>query len=284
MAFKLTKEMLAQCIPGNTEVAEWHQALVDVLPKYGIDTEKRMAHFISQCAHESNNFRNLEENLSYSKEALLRVFPRYFGPGARPVEEYVHQPEKLANYVYMDEFRSKSGALGNHFPGDGWKFRGRGLKQLTGRANYADFARTIGMTADEAATYLTSKKGAVESACWFWNARNLNAIADTDDVTKMTKVINGGDIGLADRKRRYEHALRVFSGTATPSNIIDFNTMIRVGSNSDTVKAVQTKLGLSVDGIFGKGTEAAVKSWQTANGLTPDGIVGPATLKKMFGT
>lgn len=283
MTFKLTKEMLAQCIPGNPDVDGWYDALVDVLPKYGINTEKRMAHFISQCAHESNNFRSLEENLNYSVETLLRVFPNHFGPNSRDPKEYAFKPEKLANYVYMDEFRSKRGALGNTQPGDGWRFRGRGLKQLTGRFNYTAFGKTINMSAEDADAYLTTKKGAVESACWFWNSKNLNSIADTDDVVSMTRAINGGENGLADRQRRYNHALAVFSGKA-PTSSVDLNTMIRVGSTRDTVRAVQAKLGVGADGIFGKGTEAAVKSWQAANGLTADGIVGPATLKKMFGT
>lgn len=297
MSFMPTKEQLAQLLKGNPKVDQWHAALTEILPKYGINTPRRVAHFISQCAHESGNFMKLEENLNYSLETLTRVFPRYFGPGKQDPAAYARNPEKIANYVYMDKYRSAQGALGNVNPGDGWKFRGRGLKQLTGRNNYAAFGKSVGMTADEAAEYVATEKGAIESACWFWDTRKLNTIADTDDVVKMTKIINGGDIGLADRQQRYAAAMKVFASAAPAPSApaapavsaaagvaegVDFTAVIRVGSKNSTVKAVQAKLGIAADGSFGPGTEAAVKKWQAANGLAADGIVGPATLKKMF--
>ncbi len=286
-SFNFTKEHLAAVIPGNTKVDEWYAALCEVLPKYGVTTERRVAHFISQCAHESNNFRSLEENLNYSEDALNRVFPRYFGAGKRNAAEYARNPEKIANYVYMDEFRSARGALGNTQPGDGWRFRGRGLKQLTGRNNYARFAQSVGITAEEAAAYVATEKGAIESAAWFWDTNKLNTIADTDDVVLMTKRINGGDIGLADRQQRYTRAMQVFGGSAppaaAPSGGANLNETVRVGSRGETVKAVQAKLGIAADGVFGPGTERAVRAWQTANGLTADGIIGPKSLAKMFG-
>lgn len=283
LEFDFTKEHLAAVIPGNARVDEWHAALCDVLPKYGITTQRRVAHFVSQCAHESNNFRSLEENLNYSEDALNRVFSRYFGAGKRNAAEYARNPEKIANYVYMDEYRSSRGALGNTQEGDGWRFRGRGLKQLTGRNNYTRFAESVGMTAEEAAEYVATEKGAIESAAWFWDTNNLNAIADTDDVVKMTKRINGGNIGLADRQQRYSHAMQVFGSDAPPamSSANLFET-IRVGSTGETVRAVQDKLGITADGVFGPGTERAIRDWQTANGLTADGIVGPKSLAVMF--
>jgi putative chitinase len=289
----LTKPILAELIKGNTEIDMWFDALVEVLPKYGITTPRRIAHFISQCAHESNNFRSLQENLNYSKESLEKVFPRYFGAGKRDAAQYARNPEKIANYVYMDEFRSAAGRMGNVQSGDGWKFRGRGLKQLTGRNNYTAFGKSVAMTAEQAADYVATKKGAIESACWFWDTNKLNTIADTDDVVLMTKRINGGNIGLADRQQRYTHAIALLSGGApvpvaapapqTSTSGVDMNAVIRVGSKNDTVKAVQSKLGITADGSFGPGTERAVKAWQTANGLTADGIIGPATLRRMFG-
>jgi putative chitinase len=283
--FKFTAAQLAAMIPGNPKVKEWYDALCNILPKYEITTERRVAHFVSQCAHESNNFRSLEENLNYSQDALLRVFPRYFGnPPKRNPAEYARNPEKIANYVYMDEFRTPSGRLGNVLPGDGWLFRGRGLKQLTGRTNYAAFANSIGMTAEQAADYVATEKGAIESACWFWDINRLNTIADTDDVVLMTKRINGGDIGLADRQQRYNNAIRVLSSSSpAPTSNVNLNETIRVGSRGDTVRAVQSKLGITADGVFGPGTDRAVREWQAANGLVADGIVGPRTLAKMFG-
>jgi putative chitinase len=290
--FELQKEHLAALIPGNKDVDAWHAALVDVLPKYGINTERRMAHFISQCAHESNNFRSLEENLNYSEKALNAVFGRYFGAGGtkRNAAEYARNPEMIANYVYMDEFRKYK--MGNVNEGDGWLFRGRGLKQLTGRENYTRFGDSLNMSAEEAAAYVATPAGAVESACWFWDTNNLNNIADTDDVVKMTKKINGGNIGLADRQSRYAKAMEVFGNpvslaeaTDDDDNDMDVSDIgtLRKGSKGEGVKMMQEALGIGADGAFGPGTERKLKEWQTANGLTADGIAGPATLAKLLG-
>jgi putative chitinase len=283
-----TRDHLAAMIPGNPNVDAWYAALIEILPKYGITTPRRVAHFMSQCAHESNNFRSLEENLNYSADALARVFPRYFGAGKRDATAYARNPEKIANYVYMDEFRTAK--MGNVNPGDGWRFRGRGLKQLTGRDNYTRFGKSVGITAEQAAEYVATEKGAIESACWFWDTNKLNTIADTDDVVLMTRRINGGNIGLEDRQQRYNRALPLLEGktptlpaaAAAPAGV-DMTTVIRVGSKGETVRAVQAKLGLTADGAFGPGTERAVKVWQAANGLTADGIVGPKTLARLLG-
>lgn len=283
--FELTKEMLGAMIPGNSKLDMWYDAIVEIFPKYDINTPERMAGFIAQCAHESNNFKSLEENLNYSESALNRVFGRYFGTGGtkRDAKEYARNPEKIANYVYMDEFRKYK--MGNVKEGDGWLFRGRGLKQLTGRENYTKFGKTVSMTAEQAAEYVATEKGAIESACWFWKTSKLNAIADKGDIVKMTKKINGGDIGLADRTKRYNAAIEIMGGKVPPKNkkkSIEYVT-VSVGSNNDTVKAVQAKLGLTADGIFGPGTKRAVKQFQAENGLTADGVAGPVTLKKLLG-
>jgi putative chitinase len=278
----LTEQQLATMIPGNKKVSEWHAALLEIMPKYDINSKRRIAHFISQCAHESNNFRSLQENLNYSEKALNAVFGRYFGsaPHKRDASEYARNPEKIANYVYMDEFRKYK--MGNVKEGDGWLFRGRGLKQLTGRENYTRFGRSINITAEEAAIYVATEKGAIESACWFWNANNLNDIADTDNVTRMTKKINGGNIGLADRQKRYKNAMQVLDSTADDDlDVGDIGTL-RKGSRGEGVKMMQEALGIGADGAFGPGTERALKSWQEANGLTVDGIAGPMTLNMLF--
>jgi putative chitinase len=188
----------------------------------------------------------------------------------------------------MDEFRKYK--MGNVNEGDGWLFRGRGLKQLTGRENYTRFAKTVDMTAEEAAVYVATPKGAVESACWFWDANKLNNIADTDDVTRMTKKINGGNIGLADRQSRYKKAMEVFGNPVSITEDAgddDFEIedigVLRKGSRGEGVKMMQEALGVGADGAFGPGTERALKAWQTANGLTADGIAGPMTLEKLLG-
>lgn len=293
MSFEFKEEHLAAMIPGNKNVSSWYKAMMEIFPKYEINTPNRIAGFVAQCAHESANFTALEENLNYKEETLLKVFPRYFGAAPkRNAKEYARNPEKIANYVYMDEFRTSK--MGNVKPGDGWLFRGRGLKQLTGRENYTNFGKSVGMTAEEAAVYVATEKGAIESACWFWNAKKLNAIADSGDIVKMTKVINGGDIGLADRQKRWEGALAILGGkvsiataptkaSVTESSAPSASTTVKRGSQGETVKKLQAALGLKADGVFGIGTEASLKSWQAKNGLTADGVAGPKTLAKLLG-
>jgi putative chitinase len=283
----LTVDQLRAMIPTNKEVEAWCEELNKALPKYDITTDQRIAGFISQCAHESMDFNALSENLNYREETLNKIFSRYFGPGKRNAAEYARNPEKIANYVYMDEFRTSK--LGNTQPGDGWRFRGRGLKQLTGRDNYTRFAKDYNMTAEQAAEWLETKEGALASALWFWNTNKLNAIADTGNVAALTKKINGGDIGLADRQARYAKAMAALGGQITapaPVNpqITDAVTQVlRKGSKGDLVKKLQAALGVGADGDFGQGTENALKKWQDRNGLTADGVAGPKTLAKLLG-
>jgi putative chitinase len=281
----ITVDQLRAMIPSNKEVEAWCDELNKALPKYDITTDQRIAGFISQCAHESMDFTAMSENLNYREETLNKVFPRYFGPGKRNAAEYAKNPEKIANYVYMDEFRTSK--LGNTQPGDGWRFRGRGLKQLTGRDNYTRFAKDYDMTAEEAAVWVETKEGALASALWFWNTNKLNAVADTGNVAALTKKINGGDIGLADRQARYAKAMAALGGkidaVAPAAAPAASGGTLRRGSKGDDVKKMQAKLGLAADGDFGPGTEAALKKWQAANGLTADGVAGPKTLAKLLG-
>ena len=285
--FDFTKEHLAKIISADAD--DWYDALCELLPKYGITNERRVAHFLSQCAHESGGFKRLEENLNYSAKALRAVFGRYFGDAPKAdADEYARNPEMIANRVYNDEYRKYK--MGNTEEGDGWRFRGRGLKQLTGRDNYTRFGKSVGMTAEEAAEYVATPAGAIESACWFWNTNNLNDIADTDDVKRMTKKINGGTIGLEDRMRRYGQAMDVLGMEASQLEaeeddveaLIDDIGVLRKGARGDGVKIMQEALGIGADGVFGPGTERALKAWQSSNGLVADGIAGPATLEKLL--
>jgi len=296
MSFKFTQDHLAAMIPSNrAKAGEWFTAMQEIFPKYDINTPQRIAGFIAQCAHESGEFRTLEENLNYSDKALASVFSRYFGPAPkRNPAEYARNPEKIANYVYMDEFRSAQGRMGNTQPGDGWRFRGRGLKQLTGRNNYTNFGKTIGMTAEQAADYVATPKGAIESACWFWQTAGCNAFADKGDIVGLSKRINGGTIGLEDRVRRWNAALQIL-GSAAPAAtapVVDDRSdppaaddigVLRRGMKGDGVRIMQQALGISADGVFGPGTERALREWQAKNGLTADGIAGPATFGKLLG-
>lgn len=281
----ITLEQFSAMIPKNKDPESWYKAATEMFEAYDINTSNRIAGFMAQCAHESLDFTRLEENLNYSEKALNAVFGRYFGKGKRDAADYARKPEKIANYVYQDEFRSKRGAMGNVNDGDGWRFRGRGIKQLTGRNNYTAFGKTVGMSAEEAAEYVATPKGAIESACWFWKTNKLDKWADKGDNVGLTKKINGGTIGLDDRNRRWEEALAILGGKApapAPKASSSAVRTLRKGMKGDDVKKMQKAIGVGADGDFGPGTLVAVKKWQKLNGLVADGIVGPATQAKMF--
>ena len=199
--FDFTEDKFAQLISNNT--SEWYQALVNNLPLYDINTPERVAAFIAQCAHESGGFRRLKENLNYKWESLRRVFPKYF-PTDDVAQEYAHKPEQIANRIYGSRMGN-----GDESSGDGFRYCGRGLIQLTGKNNYTKFAESIGMAVEEVPTLLETYDGAVKSACWFWSSNNLNQWADAGDILTMTKRINGGTIGLEDRIKHYNHAMEV---------------------------------------------------------------------------
>lgn len=285
MAFELKKEHVAEMLKGNKNIDAWYDAMVKIFPKYGIDTPNRIAGFCAQCGHESLNFTVLEENLNYKAATLEKLFSKYFSKAGRNAAEYEKKPEKIANVIYASRMGN-----GDTASGDGYKFRGRGIIQLTGRDNYTNFGKSIGKSPDEVIEYLKTLDGALESACWYWNSRNLNAACDANDIVKMTKLVNGGTIGLEDRKKHYEHNLAVLGGAVksapAPVNpqITDAVTQtVKRGSTGETVKKLQTALGLKADGVFGIGTEASLKSWQAKNGLVADGVAGPKTLAKLIG-
>lgn len=203
MSFILSQEQLAQLIPGNPYVDHWHEALSLCCPDYDINTPRRVAAFIAQCAHESGGFKFLKENLNYKAASLMKVWPRYF-PSMEIAQQYANKQDRIANRAY-------GGRMGNgpEESGDGWRFCGRGLIQLTGRNNYQSFADSIETPVDEIPAYLQTFEGAVQSACWFWETNKLNQWADSGDILTLTKRINGGTLGLADRQKHYEHALHV---------------------------------------------------------------------------
>jgi len=201
----LTVEQLKQIISNNPNTKEWHNSLIKFLPSSNINTTQRVASFIAQCAHESGNFRILRENLNYRWESLRRTFPKYF-PTDELAKQYEKQPQKIANRVYANRMGN-----GPETSGDGWKYCGRGLIQLTGKNNYQTFAKSIDMQLEVIPEYLVSYDGAVRSACWFWTINNLNRFADKDDIQGMTKVINGGLNGYDDRLKKYELALKVLN-------------------------------------------------------------------------
>jgi putative chitinase len=204
---QITTEQLKACIGANPYLEQWCAALNQLLPDYGIDTPQRVAAFVAQCAHESGNFVFLKENLNYRAASLRKVFPKYFADDATATQ-YASLPNKaeaIANRIYANRMGN-----GDEASGDGYRYCGRGLIQLTGRNNYTAFADSIETTPEEASAYLETFEGAVQGACWFWESNNLNQWADAGDVLTLTKRINGGTIGLEDRIKHYQHALHVF--------------------------------------------------------------------------
>jgi putative chitinase len=202
MSTILQKEQLKQMVK-NPHIDQWYAALEQLLDDYEINTPQRVAAFVAQCAHESGNFVFIKENLNYKAASLMKTFGKYF-PTADIAAQYANRPERIANRVYANRMGN-----GDEASGDGWRYCGRGLIQLTGRDNYTFFAGSMDIPVEEAAEYLATFEGAAQSACWFWETNNLNRYADSGDIKGLTRAINGGYIGLEDRISHYEHALHV---------------------------------------------------------------------------
>jgi putative chitinase len=200
---------------------KWSRAVALACQEFGIDTPQRIAGFLSQCAHESGGFERLQENLNYSAEGMAGIWPKRFavmGPDGKPVKKdgknqpnkfalALHRkPEMIANVVY-------SGRMGNGpiESGEGWKYRGRGLKQLTGKSNHIECSEGLGVNLVENPDLLLEPTYAARSAAWFWSKNKCNTFADVGDIEGLTKRINGGLIGIADRKARYQAAERSLS-------------------------------------------------------------------------
>jgi putative chitinase len=203
---ELSLQQLKELLPKNPYVGHWHQALSQLLPDYEINTAQRIAAFVAQCSHESGGFTALKENLNYKAVTLRKIFPKYF-PSDDLANAYANMPNKqeaIANRVYASRMGN-----GDESSGDGYRYCGRGLIQLTGKNNYQSFADSLEMNVEDVPEYLATFEGAAQSACWFWESNNLNQWADKGDIVTLTKRINGGTIGLEDRIKHYEHALHV---------------------------------------------------------------------------
>ena len=188
-------ELLHEMGVATTDAEQYIAQFEEVLPKYGIaDSRQRLAHFFAQILHESGCLRFDMENLNYSADALLKVFPKYFKT-REEAEAYARQPQKIANRVYASRMGN-----GDEGSGNGWKYRGRGLIQLTGKDNYKAFASWVDDPRIVDDPDLVASEYAVHSAVFFWDSRKLNALADNDDVVGLTKKINGGTNGLAHRR------------------------------------------------------------------------------------
>ncbi len=177
--------------------------LIDTFNKYDISTSLRQAGFMAQVGHESSGLRIIKENLNYSVSGLKSVFKKYF-PGDLAYE-YARNPEMIANRVYANRMGN-----GNEDSGDGWRYKGRGLIQITGKNNYSDLANEFNMNLEDVPDWLETPEGASLSAGWFWNSRGINEYADMADIIEMTKLVNGGLNGIDDREAIYKKSLTVF--------------------------------------------------------------------------
>lgn len=203
---QITRNQLNSIIPSNQHLDKWLECLNTILVEYEIDSPERVAAFLAQCAHESAGFTAIKENLNYKAASLRKVFPKYF-PTDELAEQYAHNQEAIANRVYGNRMGN-----GDEHSGDGYAYCGRGLIQLTGHDNYKAFADSLSSSMEEIVEFLQTFEGCVQSACWFWETNDLNALADSGDIKAMTKRINGGYIGLEDRIKHYNHALEVLCG------------------------------------------------------------------------
>lgn len=193
---KTKQQVLGQYVDPLNQVMEYYDMFT---------VKQRAAAFLAQTAHESGGFNFVKENLNYSADGLQKIFKKYF-PDAALAQQYARQPEKIANRVYANRMGN-----GDEASGDGYRFCGRGLIQLTGRNNYTKFAQDLGISIEECVAYMETTDGAVSSAGWFWDNNNLNQYCDSGDFVTLTKRINGGTIGLADRQHHYEVMLQLLS-------------------------------------------------------------------------
>ena len=208
-------ENLKQALPKAP--IPWLIAAIEECPKAGIKTTNELASFLAQCAHESSEFTKLEENLNYSDRRLAQISKRF---SANPEEENAalrrpnalatslqRNPEALANYWYDDANRGPKSKLGNIHSGDGWRYRGCGPIQITGLDNYTRLQKETGIQVIAHPEIILTPTPGIISACWYWKTHNLDAIDDDKDMRLETRRINGGEIGLQDRQKLFNHIL-----------------------------------------------------------------------------
>jgi putative chitinase len=205
----LTSEQFHHLFPRNGDPEGWAESMNSVFPVYEINSPQRIAAFLAQCGHESGGFTVFEENLNYSAQGLCGIFKKYF-PTLDSAQSYARKPEMIANKVYANRMGN-----GPESSGDGYKYRGRGPIQLTGKANYTAFAKEMFENWQEVVEnpdWVTwDKDFALMSAIWFWNKTGLNKEADIGDIKTMTRKINGGYIGLEDRIKHYNEAIHLLA-------------------------------------------------------------------------
>ena len=184
---------------------EWVPALNDTFARFGIATPRQQAGFIGQCSHECGNFKVLEENLNYRAATLMKLWPKRF-PTLEIANEYAGNARKIANKVYASRMGNR-----DESSGDGYRFRGRGCIQLTGHANYFHAGQALGVDFVKDPDLVATPTYAALTAGWFWSTHKCNELAEAGDWAGLTKKINGGVIGLADRVKHINEALALLT-------------------------------------------------------------------------
>ena len=203
--FLITVEQLKQIVPTlqDSKCREYLLCLLQIMNEFSINTPLRVAAFIAQTAHESSGYTTFIENLNYSAQRLLQVFPHKFTQAI--AINYDRQSQKIANYIYANKIGN-----GDEASDDGWRYKGRGVIQVTGRSNYKACGTELGLDLIAFPELLEQPLNAFRSAGWYWKSRNCNALADSTDFIELTRAINGGLNGLDDRKAYYGRAKSVF--------------------------------------------------------------------------
>ena len=271
----ITGTVLRAMLPKCETPELWAPIMESLLDHYGLTTDDQVAAFIAQAAHESNQFNVTEENLYYSATGLNKTFAKYFKKAGRDAKEYAKKPEAIANVVYADRMGN-----GDTESGDGYRYRGQGIIQLTGYNNHAAFAKAIGEDVETSTAYIATPAGAMESALWYWKENDLNGYVG--DFKGLTKAINGGYNGLKGREEHHAHVREVMGLDAHQSAPPAQGRTIGIGDRGSDVKAMQKALGIAPDGIFGGNTKRALKVFQRANGLVADGVAGPKTQAVLY--
>jgi len=248
---------------------------------HGINTPLRMAHFLAQAMHETGKFTILRENMNYSEKRLLEIFGvNKHSAAITPTEAHAiaNQPEKIAEQVYGLGNPKKAKELGNTQAGDGYKYRGNGVLQTTGRGNHKRMGDACGVDFENHPEFVTAPEHALKPALQLWTDFKLNVYADKNDIRTITKIINGGYNGLGDREDLFEKLWPMLKAADAPMETW------KAGNEDDDVKWLQEALNdlganpkLLVDGRLGPGTKQAVKNFQAAAKIPADGIAGPVT-------
>lgn len=200
----LTPDKLKLILHNNPAYKEWYDLLLKYLPEYDITTIERASHFFANTAHESADYKVLEENLNYDKPRLLALFPKYFN--SSNVDQYAYRKIAIGSRIYANRMGN-----GPEDSKDGWTFRGKGLIQITGKKAHLAVSKYVNKSIDETCKYLLTKEGGLIGSLYFWKLNNINQIADTKDIAKVRKAINGGLIGIADVTARYNTIKKILS-------------------------------------------------------------------------